>query len=86
VARRVARLADGGELRRFLLDEERHLLDLAVGVGTPVYEAAVDALAAGGEWRLQRWHLPFDHPARAAGGLYDQLVLGADDVLRPRPA
>jgi hypothetical protein len=62
VARRVARLADGGELRRFLLDEERHLLDLAVGVGTPVYEAAVDALAAGGEWRYAAVALAFRPP------------------------
>jgi hypothetical protein len=39
------------------------------------------ALEAGGEWRLQRWDLPFDHPARAVGGLYDELILIETDEL-----
>jgi hypothetical protein len=32
--------------------------------------------------RIHRWELPDDHPERAIGSLNDDLILGADDVLR----
>ena len=44
---------------------------------------AVDRLASGGEHRVHRWQLPNGHPMRDVGSIHDDLVLGADDVLRP---
>jgi len=41
-----------------------------------------DELATGGAYRFQRYRLPDAHPARSMGGAYDELELGADDVLR----
>jgi hypothetical protein len=43
----------------------------------------VDQLASGAECRIHRWQLPDHHPMRAVGSIHDDLVLGADDVLRP---
>ena len=43
---------------------------------------AVDRLAGGGEHRIHRWQLPDGHPMRDVGSIHDDLVLGADDVLR----
>lgn len=69
---------DGAELRRFLVEQER---EIPLSGICPGFDASVAALEAGGEWRLQRWHLPFDHPARAVGGLYDELILTEADEL-----
>lgn len=44
---------------------------------------AVYRLAGGGEHSFSRWQLPDGHPMRAVGAMYDTLMLGADDVLRP---
>ena len=91
VAKRVRARRDAG-LRRCLLEEAKAFWDCVVSVHRDensrlawVAEGSgeLDRLAAGGEWRLTRRDLPFGHPLRAAGGLDDELVLGADDVLRP---
>ena len=90
MAKRV-RASRDTSLRPYLLEEARAFWDLVVGMHRdestrPAWVAqgseALDQLAAGGEWRLERRDLPFGHPLRAAGGLDDELVLGADDTLR----
>ena len=43
----------------------------------------IDQLANGEPVRLHRWELPDHHPERAFGSLQDDLILGADDLLRP---
>jgi hypothetical protein len=43
---------------------------------------AVDQLSSGAAYRLRRWELPDGHPLRSVGGINDDLVLGADDVVR----
>jgi hypothetical protein len=42
---------------------------------------AVDQLAGGEPYRLHRWELPDDHPARVDGAISDDLILTADDRL-----
>ena len=39
-------------------------------------------LKAGGEYKLYRYELPDDHPARRDGELHDYVTLGTDDLLR----
>jgi hypothetical protein len=91
----VARLkqADSdAELRAYLLAEavEFRRTYVETQLDDPTWRAyvwtesskRVDALTNGQPYRFPRWHLPDQHPARAAGKISDELVLRADDVLR----
>ncbi len=95
--RRMARLKQPGseaELRAYLLAEAVEFRRLMVDTMLDDAELAkfawfecskaVDRLASGAEHPFHGWQLPDDHPARVHG-LYADLVLGADAVLRVAP-
>ena len=74
-------LAEAVEFRRLMVET---LLDDPEWAKLAWFETskAVDRLAGGGEHRIHRWQLPDGHPMRDVGSIHDDLVLGADEVLR----
>ncbi|ARG54599.1 hypothetical protein PJK45_04830 [Mycobacterium kansasii] len=76
--RRRRRVDAGGSLRAFLAGEQRNLYGIIDGL----YRTA-GAIESGGPVRIHRYDLPDDHPERCAGEPGDDLILGADDELRP---
>jgi hypothetical protein len=69
-------------LREYLIGEQAAFMAV-VGVRLPAGFGG-GALAAGKAWRFSRYELPEGHSAQARhpSELYDELELGADDVLR----
>ena len=89
---RASRPASEAALREYLLAEamEFRRIYVETQLDDPAWRdyvwtetsKAVDRLAGGGEHRIHRWQLPDGHPMRDVGSIHDDLVLGADDVLR----
>ncbi|GAF47376.1 hypothetical protein RW1_040_00380 [Rhodococcus wratislaviensis NBRC 100605] len=83
---RMPRGVSSGRLREYLVQQATDFRDSYGHLDPQVHaelSKPVDALRSGEAFHLHRHSLPDDHPARAAGHPADDLVLGADDVLRP---
>ena len=84
MARRDRPADDGGSLRQYLTSEAEEFRRVLCGIDPQFWDELskpVDSLAAGESYRLHRWELPDDHPARMDGAAGDLLVLTAYDEL-----
>ena len=81
-------------MRRWLIEERSEFRSLMVktmlddGPESAKYawtetSKSIDPLVAGEACRVHRCELPDGHPVRALGAMDDDLLLGADNVLRP---
>jgi hypothetical protein len=85
MARLRQRAAEAG-LREYLLEDALAFRDRCGRLSDEAYaefSKPVDQLVGGEDYRLHGWMLPSDHPAIADYGPIADLLLTADDELRP---